>query len=86
MLNILPIGFLTDQPGVRDLHLWPSLAQVGMADRNDYRLFQILCQRKSISIALKSSRKVLDLYYPKGPQQCYKKLPPGVKHEQVGTM
>lgn len=63
----MELWFLTDQPCVRDLHQWPSFGRVGMADGNDYRLFQIPSQGKSISIALKSSREVLDLNYSKGP-------------------
>ena len=42
--------------------LQPSFDQVGIVDRNDYRLFQILIQGESISVALKSSREILDLY------------------------
>lgn len=57
--SILLTGFLIDY---KRSALQPSFDQVGMVDRNDYRLFQILMQGESISIALKSSREILDLY------------------------
>lgn len=60
-ISTLPIGFLTDQPSIRDLHLQPSFGEVGMADSSDNRLFQILIQGKSVSVALKAFRKILDL-------------------------
>lgn len=66
-VSTLRIGFLTQRPATRELCLQPSLEQMGMADRNNYRLFRIPSQGKSVSVALKSSREVLDLYNSKGP-------------------
>lgn len=83
-ISILPIGFLTDPPSLRDLTLQPTSGQVGMADRHDYRPFQILIQGQSISVALKSRREMIDLPYL--VTSVIRKYHWTLKHERVGMV